>query len=606
MNHRLAKVVLTYVGLSTACGACTAPGSGSRTGDATTSEVGEVGELPPVPDARLRATVFIGGQRLRSVEVLGVTPGVRAGDGSWQRQCGTGPADGLMTDVAVRMTTAYGCDGEPLDGATVVRPAGATTSSIDITIDIVDPACTAPAGFDGHDCDIEASAVVYCGPPRSFGAGELVFDPAALSDADGEPTSLPADIDVGRVRGWLEANRSAIDSFIATRAPASVTPTIDASTLSLEVGCIDPANGPGECVAPGANLERVDFVDRGTAGREVIVLVDQSGSISGLVDDQDHREGPSPNIPANFGDVASDRTALRLAAARRLARSLSPGDRVRFFGFNEEGVSEVDEGRLDGLTGTAHGRSNLWLAVETAYDALAAATGPATIVVLTDGFDTCNGELRRPCTAPCVTADYPALLARLEADQQIGRRVAIEVIQFEAVGYPGQDPRLIEAACVSGGHYRYLDSDGRDFGTRTQMFEAAVDNVVAGLGGHWQVAAAVPGYGAVAAGHAYAVDGTVTLLPGSKLVAAASTSALDVGIGGADGRPALVKPCSSAADCGTESSPCAIGCSAETRTCAPDPETLQPDLAACSADGANGFCCDGVCQTTGVCAACSF
>lgn len=559
---------------------------------------------------RLRATVLARSTRLGSVEVLGVAPGVRGSDGTWTRQCGVGQVDGLLTDFAVVMSTAATCGG----GAgmvPVLQPSAMQGAPIVIWIDIVDPSCDeSPSSFDGHLCDTEGSATIYCGPAKSFGARELTFDPANLLS---EAEDLPPDLDVDSINDWLEANRDAINARIAALTADNVAPALDTTTVGLEVACVDPVGpvGPAGPTADGcqgttssASVERVDFVDATPVGRDVIVLIDQSGSISGLVDGSDHREGAG-HLPPNFRDYASDRTGLRIVAAKHIAGKVPRGDRVRFFGFNETGVTEVDVNALNGLVDRAQGRSNLWKAVETAYDELANMTAPAAIIVLTDGFDTCAGEQRDACTSPCVTGDYPGLLARVAADRQAGHRVAIDVIQFEAIGYPTQDARLMEIACVSGGHYRFIDSaDLRAGQTFADAMTDAASATVGALAGRWQIAAALPEWASVPAGAVYQLGGALTLMASSHLVAADTAVPLDVATSDWDGRPAVRKPCAGAADCGADTGPCAIGCSAETHTCAPS-GALQPDLAACEADGTPGFCCAGFCSTAGTCAACT-
>jgi hypothetical protein len=271
----------------------------------------------------------------------------------------------------------------------------------------------------------------------------------------------------------------------------------------------------------------------------------------------------------------------------------------------------------------------MWQAVDIAYNFLRAKNDRQRsnhIIVLTDGPDTCAGENRLTCTTPCTTADYQQLLDKLETDANDPNAAPIHIhfVQFEAVGYPGRDPRQVEVSCVTGGHYQFLNSNSF---SRTQTdafreaFDTAVANVRYALMGHWELAAAVPTYASnagggagVPAGHLYGLQGALTLNTSSNMVATQELVTFGVGQGmGApsatnwDRRPTIRKPCGGFADCGATAGPgaCETICSPETLICSNDSSPVAlPDLAVCDGGGTQGFCCGGACQTSGTCAAC--
>jgi hypothetical protein len=400
-----------------------------------------------------------------------------------------------------------------------------------------------------------------------------------------------------------------------------------------------------------------------------MVLIDQSGSVNGLVRDSVSSADPGgfkeerdpPSFPPNFRDVASDPDNLRLGVTKGLLRTLNDADQVGVLGFSEQtglvvpcaasvGDPQADlascfgaQSReiwfgpadgINGLAGRGGGRSNLWLAVKTAYDFLRAKGDHVRsnhIIVLTDGPDTCAGEGRGSCQTPCLTSDFSALSEQVVADRDDPARPKIQVhfVQFESLGYPGRDPRQVELSCVSGGHYQFINSNrfsraqSHDFQT---AFGRAVVNIRHALMGHWELASAVPVYAShggggagVPPGDLYGLEGLLVIKPSSNLIASGVETSFPFGFGIApnpaestpdwDRRPTVRKPCGGFTFCGASDSPgaCEVVCSPETLTClSGSTPTPQPDLAQCSpSQGVSGFCCGGSCQTGGTCASCS-
>lgn len=529
------------------------------------------------------ATIYVTSAQFSQLQIVGSYPGRKQADGSWERMCGTGAADGLITNVVFQSTQR--------------RDQSSSNADLDLSI---------------RPLDVIQTRVVDG------------------SSADDINLSNPGN-------------------------------------MRLDLGCINPATSTGSCegAVASATLDRVSYEantpDR-SASHNVMVLIDQSGSITGLVQDESYKEARDvPQLPPNFLEVASDRNNLRLSVAKRLLRTLNADDRPGVLAFGEQNgltvpcslsVQDVqtdlnacfgarnrdiwfDANKgIDGLAGKTGGRSNLWLGVKTAYDFLRSKNDRQRsnhIIVLTDGPDTCAGENRASCQTPCTSADFAALSDQIEADHADPNapKIHVHFVQFESLGYPGRDARQVELSCVSGGHYQFINSNQFPR-VQTQTFQDALDravtNVRYALMGHWALASSVPIYASnagggagVPAGNLYGLEGQLVIKREANLTSSGLELTFPFGYGISpnqgesipnwDRRPTVRKPCGGFADCGAGGAPgaCETVCSAETLVCANGANPVEmPDLALCSpSQGVSGFCCDGACQTAGQCAACT-
>ncbi len=545
-------------------------------------------------------------------EVVSAFPGKRQADGTWERVCDAGPVDGLITNVALVSSQR--------------KPPPNSTATVDRDQGI-------------RPRDVVETRVVEGG--------------------------LPGDIDLSTLSNiGLE-----FDCIDPVPSP-------------------NPGNASCQGAAPTAQLDEVRYeannADR-NAGHNVILLIDQSGSTAGLVNagvcengtgcasdaectgigsgvcTPDFRENAPSRVrfPQNFGDVASDRNDERLAVARKLLEDLNPGDQFGAMAFGEgDGTSATltvpcegaqggvaqslatcfgvnraiwrSGGAIAALGSREGGRSNLWEAVDTAYSFLKDLRDTRRanhIIVLTDGPDTCaSGEGLGGCQTSCSTVKYEAIRDRLEADLDDPNAIPIRIhfVQFESVGYRGRDPRQVEAACLSGGHYQFLNSVSFPRDQQNQLTDAmqtAMNNVRFSLMGHWQFGARVSGYvdsgpAGTSPGSLYALAGTFTIKASSRLKSLDQPFRFDVGRGGTtnippswDHRPTVRKPCTAASECGAagEGGACDIICSEETLVCPGGSSGVTaPNLFACDAPGGGaGFCCEGTCQGLGgACVAC--
>lgn len=524
------------------------------------------------------ATIYVSTPKFQQAQIISAYPARKQGDGTWERVCGVGQSDGLITNVAYLSSQ---------------RRSGSSSS----------------------------------------GDGDVSIRPNDVIDTRVVDGGLPDDINLSST-----------------------------GNIGLQLDCINSASVQGnDCTGgtiPAATLDAIQYVANTPSrnrGHNVMLLVDQSGSVGGLVQDVSFKEQRIPNpLPQNFGEVASDRTGLRLAAARRLLQILNEDDRFGALAFGEEislsvpcsdAINDIQQdletcfgarnrdiwaAGIDELQAKTGGRSNLWSAVKTAYDYLRELRDTQRsnhIIVLTDGPDTCAGEDRLTCATPCTTADYPGFVDQLETDfnDPNAPKIHVHFVQFESQGYPGRDARQVEVSCITGGHYQYLNSNTFSR-VQTAAFQEALDTAVANvryaLMGHWELAASVPAYASNAGGGAgvppgdlYGLQGALTIRASSNMVTADKPFPFGYGQGqGApnattwDRRPTVRKPCGGFQDCGAASGPgaCSVVCSPETMTCAGGAAAVQlPDLAACEDGGTGGFCCGGTCMTSGTCAACT-
>ncbi len=433
------------------------------------------------------------------------------------------------------------------------------------------------------------------------------------------------------------------------------------ANVGLTFDCLQDvsSNPQGTCSQPTAPLAEVRY-NANTAARDVahnvLLLIDQSGSMAGLVNDGSFKEDKPDRVqfPGNFGEVSSDRNDERLAVARKLLEDLNPEDQFGALAFGEgDGMSatikvpcndtqpSLDKcfginrslwsagNAIPALGSTEGGRSNLWQAVGTAYDFLKNRrdqTRSNHIIVLTDGPDTCApGENLGSCQTACSSVGYTDFRERFETDLGDPNRVPIRIhfIQFESLGYTGRDARQVELSCLSGGHYQYINSNGLPRDQQNQLnlaLQTAMNNLRFSLQGHWQLTSDVPGLASGAAsgvkpGSLTALGGTFTIKAGSNLQRIDIQTTFGVGRGGATGipaswdhRPVIRRACSAATDCGAsgDGSSCSVVCSEETLTCPGGASGVTaPNLFACDVDGGGaGFCCEGACGTS-TCGACT-
>ena len=454
----------------------------------------------------------------------------------------------------------------------------------------------------------------------------------------------------------------------------------------LNIDCIEPypdgdysdkCHGADRTGSSPPALNAVSYKAFGgrESGSDVMILIDQSGSIKGLVDATTKKESPNAIFGKPIND-ASDYNNLRLSAVRVLINELNPSDRVGVVGFGEQTAADGTglrvpcddptltwEAALDKCYGTNHnfwvrsdadstqadnmdalqasnaigGRSNLWTAVSEAYGYLGkrgSVQRPAHIIVVADGPDTCaQNENATACLGRCAssTANYDDLVTRINNANADANAVKpqIHFVQFESSGYAGVDPRQVEAACLTQGHYQYINSNTMPTTDQGAAFQAALENALLNvrfsLLGMWQFAVTAPGFADTQgapqgspAGYVYGLEGTLRVKASTKLKGTADAAIPDseglarftqASLASYDKRPILRKPCATATDCGgnvANQTACHAICSPEAKTCLSAATGVDlPDTTSCQDGGTDGFCCQGTCDTTnGKCTNC--
>ena len=399
-----------------------------------------------------------------------------------------------------------------------------------------------------------------------------------------------------------------------------------ASSWGLALDCVDllAEDGDADAYACGGTeyasgtirqVEHVSRQARRRLGHDVMLLIDLSGSLSGWVDKDTYREGPAAEIELSpqFGQLASDRFEVRLAAAIDFVETLNVEDRLGVLGFQEPGMivpcasaASDSLGKLrdcfgdnrdvwirtdpstdprsahpidEYLFGRSVDRSNLWEAVAFAWDFLDDRLGerpePDTsgrtrqIVVITDGPDTSSvSETLTPCTSPASATRFADVSERVDALEAAGRPpIQVHFVQFESKGYPGRDPRQMELACRTGGHHMFINSNFLPWQQSTRLSDSlftALASIRLSFMGHWSLALKV---GALTSdsvlpvgtprGHLYALEGALRLREGANLADRDVFAFLGVGehpdgtgVEGWDQRPAIRKPCAADVECG--------------------------------------------------------
>ncbi len=348
--------------------------------------------------------------------------------------------------------------------------------------------------------------------------------------------------------------------------------------FDLHFTCMEEASGEldytDQCSGiqfPPSDFDGLDFYRYGGPDDNggtvaLVVLIDMSGSMKGLTMqtppyNEDSKDNVVFQMGSDFIKLATDKNESRIAAVKSLIHSLNPEDRLLVLAFNEQAVDVVCElpgwdneamdyeqrkeqcfgtnrdlvienltgpSALDGLQGQEGGRTPLWLAVRDAYEFLeqnphAQDADFRHIIVVGDGPDTCGlGAEGSQCTGPCgnnlgdsVDA-FQDFRAELES-QPFEERIPVHFVQMKAVGYPERDPRQMEVACLTGGHYRFLNLLDLAEEDRPDLVRDALVDIRSTFRGYWRFAVRMPSLASdmdLFPGRLYLLGGDGTVLPG--------------------------------------------------------------------------------------------
>ena len=341
---------------------------------------------------------------------------------------------------------------------------------------------------------------------------------------------------------------------------------------------------------------------------------------------------------------------MRLAAVKDFLGLLNDEDKAIVFAYNEvigvsivcnlPGVDDPDENfkaqncytndrrlvtgggglisALDGpggLQGQGKGRSNLWTGVKTAFAYMEPLQEAARhIVVIADGPDTCNASadeyqfcydytaagLGPQPQEQCGGVDdfAKARQAILDYQGKLGatpNNMHVSFIHYQSKGYAEQDPRMQEIACLTGGHYVFINANkiAENSGGRREAFLEAASALRLTLGGYWSLVTDISAYttdataAAMARGGTFAIEGSLTLKPGG-IQDIERTYTVGWSDENHDQRLPIIKACRTDAECGAGagSLECGTRCSGESQLC-----STPPAGSGCG----GGICCAGAC-----------
>jgi hypothetical protein len=395
----------------------------------------------------------------------------------------------------------------------------------------------------------------------------------------------------------------------------------------------------------------------------VAFLIDQTGSTSGTVDTSPILGFPSCLEAADgtyeAGDpdqCRSDHANHRVEKVKSMISMLNDRDPVIVFAQNEEKWevlchipgkdnpthadklancyhhnrvlslgNDIIPAAMDALDGQGKGRSNLWSALnktwkfmsdkkEVVRHIIVMADGPDNCHAASDDFQHCFSEVVDPAFPPefseqksCgESLQFKTIRNTIKEYVDQGKDdMHVSFVHFQAKGAPQMDPQMQEIACLTGGHYIFLN-----FNTLSESFAQSRNDAITratsairySLGGYWNYVIDIPTYRESQAenpsnaksGQVYSVSGILTMdLPSFKNTVELYSFTVGGEAGGnVDNRMMLRKHCTDDLECGPAGAgECGMRCSKDTRTC-----MVRKVGSACSAEGIPGVCCQGSCQ----------
>ena len=315
--------------------------------------------------------------------------------------------------------------------------------------------------------------------------------------------------------------------------------------LELSIKCVDqlPDPDPHQCnsgiLGDDLDTQQVDFYRYGDPDADplgnvaVAILIDMSGSMKGLSDPfppykEDTFENFTQVVPEgfSFSDNATDPGGSRMSAVETLIKTLNDDDPVIVFTFNEYKIDIVcklpdqpdadyakkeekcfgtnrelvlggPEGfsLLDAIKGDERGRTPLWTAVDKVVDFMLASSMAENasfrhILVITDGPDTCSPSADlNECSGLCMQyhTEYEMVRANI-TESEWSDRIPVHFVQLGAKGYPERDPLQQEMACLTGGHYVFVNAHEIPPDSLLAVLEMTLRRVRYTFRGYWRLA----------------------------------------------------------------------------------------------------------------------
>lgn len=320
--------------------------------------------------------------------------------------------------------------------------------------------------------------------------------------------------------------------------------------FELAIECLEqlPDSAPKTCQsnisADKLNIQKVDYFryhkGPGAGPVALAIVIDMSGSMKGLTHpfppyNEDTFLNVTQAMPEgfSFSGLATDSDGSRISAVETLVKTLNSDDKLIIFTFKEgqNGVDVVCElpgepdaeyydnkhecfgtnrslvlgagggpggivgaGALGALKGDERGRSPLWSAVQEAYGFLDSRHDIEDhfkhVLVITDGPDTCSAspDLNQ-CTGLCMqyNVEYEVVRDQVEA-LPLEERIPVHFVQMAAKGYPEQDPRQQEIACLTGGQYIFVNALDIPKDSLLNVMETTLRRIRYTFWGYWRFA----------------------------------------------------------------------------------------------------------------------
>ena len=452
---------------------------------------------------------------------------------------------------------------------------------------------------------------------------------------------------------------------------ASVRPDI----FQVDLSCIEAypdetstCESDDGVMSPNSGVSEVELVKRSPSRTQpiaVAILVDHSSSTIGF-GNQDRKEVKDDGfvVPGKFADPTHSRYR---AAIDGIINLLNDNDLLIAYYFDEDGVMlACNAPGIDGISDEAQrertcfgpqhdwvagaidpsdptkildgaftdlsqgsilakGRTPLWAAVDHAWSFLEE-SGKVNydgnivelakhVVVITDSPDTCNPNSPAYLPdEPCSSVSYDDFRARVEA-VPLEQRIPVSFVQLQSYGYPEQDPAQMEAACLTGGTYQWVNR--LELADTSDQLETALREALSRIrytfGGVWRLYIDTPvlydpdADKMLPPGRVFAIDGEVTVKP--SIVAAKERTFTFKYSEPNDNRLPFRRMCTAESQCpGGADGDCFVSCNPQGSVCAWPFEnahgtTLQGipvgDGGSCTMpDTTGGTCCCGTCQAT--------
>jgi hypothetical protein len=383
---------------------------------------------------------------------------------------------------------------------------------------------------------------------------------------------------------------------------------------------------------PGATPYALNYHEATTSSLVPValaLLIDHSGSMLGSVDPYHYHETRN-EVGLPHSEKTDQNRERFFKAGSTVVDRLNSGDLLIAWLFNEDGpqllcdyeestplINEqkcfgtnrnlvwnssnksgalYDQATLAEGADPAKGRSPLWEAVDHAWEFLNqnAPNHAKHIIVVTDSPDTCALESAyfMPDSS-CSTIGYPTFRAKMSA-LTAEERIPLSFIQMQSKGYQSPDPAQMEASCLTGGTFQWINNLGFSLsgGTLGSALETALARARLSLSGVWglDVKSVTD---SIAEGYLVAYNGTMSVQAGT-LNLNEQSNFQEQGSDLRDTRVFVRHSCTDDASCaGSDPEDCAMDCVTDGSMCKADgerPRTTNDVTGCCCGDFTASIC----------------